>query len=287
MAQPETVTHRELDAGDGLRLHIADSGNGPPLVLLHGFTGSTETWAPFRSQFEETYRVIAIDQPGHGRSSVPADASRYRLHRFNADLLSIMDTLSVDRFALAGYSMGGRAALRFAIDHGDRVAALVLVSTTPGIRDAGQRKDRHAYDASLASDIERDGIEAFVDRWERLQLWDSQRNLPLGVREALRKQRLTNNPRGLANSLRGAGAGEDEPVLDEAARITAPVLLIAGALDSKYVELGRLLDRSIPEARLEIVPSSGHAVHLEQPEAFASLVLRFLSTVPSTPDEWT
>ena len=282
-----TVTHRDFDAGNGLVLHIEESGEGPPLVLLHGFTGSTATWSPFRSRLDADYRVIAVDHPGHGRSSAPSNPDRYRLARFSDDLVRLIDYLSVDRVALVAYSFGGRAALRFAIHNADRVAALVLESTTPGIQDSAQRIDRRAYDASLARDIERDGIEGFVDRWEKLGLWDSQRRLPEAVRAGLRAQRLPNNTGGLANSLRGAGSGEDDPVLDEAAGIAAPVLVIAGALDSKYVELGRMLIRSIPGSRLRVVENAGHAVHLENPDVFTALITEFLSAIPSAEGRWT
>lgn len=281
------VTHREFDAGDDLRLHIEESGDGPPLLLLHGFTGSTETWSPFRPAFDEAYRIIAIDHPGHGRSSAPSDPNRYRLDRFGDDLLRLIDSLSLERVALAGYSMGGRAALRFGINHPDRVAALVLESTTPGIKDSAQRADRRALDELLARDIERDGIDSFVDRWERLPLWDTQRKLPDGNRARLRSQRLVNDPRGLANSLRGAGSGEDAPALESDGAITAPTLIIAGALDSRYVELGRLLERSIPHSRLELVANAGHAVHFEMPEVFADVLHKFLSAIPSADGRWT
>ncbi|MEO5904619.1 MAG: 2-succinyl-6-hydroxy-2,4-cyclohexadiene-1-carboxylate synthase [Gemmatimonadaceae bacterium] len=282
----EAVAHHDIDAGRGLHLYIAESGNGPPLVLLHGFTGSAETWTPFRQMFESAYRFIAIDQPGHGRSSSPADPSLYLIDRFGDALSRVFDSFRIDRAVLVGYSMGGRAALRFAVDHLDRVAGLVLESTSPGIADGKQRFDRTAADTELADLIELDGIEKFVRRWERLPLWDTQRRLSDKTLAGQHERRLTNNPTGLANSLRGAGAGKDLPMLDAAMRIRVPALLIAGALDSKYVALGGLLEKAIPDSRLKVIPNSGHAVHLEQPEAFAATILEFLSTIPSARGRW-
>lgn len=267
---------REVDVGDGLRLHVAVSGGGPPLVLLHGFTGSTDTWAPLRAPFGAAHSVIALDLPGHGRSTAPADPRRYALDRFANDLARVLDALAVERVALLGYSMGGRAALRFALSHGDRVAALVLESTSPGISDPVRRNERLASDNALADAIERDGIHAFVERWEQLPLWESQRAMPDATRARLRAQRLANQPRGLANSLRGVGAGADLPVLDLLRAIRAPTLLIAGALDAPYVELGRLMETSLPDARMIVVPEAGHAVHLERPNAFAVATTVFL-----------
>jgi len=287
MSVTDAIEHHESDVIDGLRLHAAESGAGPPLVLLHGFTGSAETWTPFRSTFDAAHRVIAFDLPGHGRSTSPADPQRYRLDRFVGDFAHMLDSMSVDRVALLGYSMGGRAALRFALSHGDRVAALILESTSPEIIDPDARAKRRASDAALADDIERDGIEAFVDRWESLPIWASQHNLPAETRALLREQRMRNDARGLANSLRGAGAGEDSDVLEALYSIKTPVLLIAGALDSKYVELSRSLGGLLPDCGIDVVPGAGHAVHLEQPEAFAASTMAFLSRIPRSSNRWT
>ena len=271
--------HFDVDAGDDLRLHVAASGNGPALVLLHGFTGSCQTWNFLRPSLDSHYRIVAIDLPGHGRSSSPSDPGRYSLERFAADLATVLDKLELERAAVLGYSMGGRAALRFAIARPDRTSALVLESTSPGISDAAEREERAAGDRELADFIERQGIEAFVSRWERLPLWESQRALPDASRKSLREQRLSNNPLGLANSLRGASVGADLEVLDKAGSITAPALILAGELDTRYVELGRRLARAIPKAELEIVAGCGHAAHLERPEAFTTAVADFLARI--------
>jgi 2-succinyl-6-hydroxy-2,4-cyclohexadiene-1-carboxylate synthase len=283
----DNTVRRDIDAGDGMTLHVAASGSGPSVVLLHGFTGSSETWTPLRQKLETAHRVIAIDQPGHGRSSSPPDSRRYRLDRFASDLAFVFDSMKIERAVVIGYSMGGRAALRFTVEQPDLVAGIVLESTSPGIADPHERSDRRASDAALAADIEHDGIKAFVERWEALPIWNSQRSLPDEARRLLHLQRAANNPVGLANSLRGAGAAEDELMLDAATNIRVPALLIAGALDPKYVELGRLLEKSIARSRLEIVRNAGHAVHLEQPDEFASAITTFLSTIPAVSGRWT
>jgi 2-succinyl-6-hydroxy-2,4-cyclohexadiene-1-carboxylate synthase len=176
--------------------------------------------------------------------------------------------------------MGGRTALQFALAHPDRLSALVLESTSPGITDPEERRQRITSDADLAARVERDGIRAFVDMWERLPLWDSQKSLPAAARARLRAERLAQRPEGLANSLRGAGAGVLPAVTDRLGEIAAPTLLVVGALDAKYVALGRMMSARIPGARLEVVPDAGHAVHLERPDAFAALVAGFLAATP-------
>ena len=268
--------HRHINAGDGLTLHVEIDGEGPPLVLLHGFTGSAETWRILVSRMRSRWRTVAVDLPGHGRSDSPGDPARYALPRFADDLARTLDELSIDRTALLGYSLGGRSAIRFAVRHPARVSALVLESTSAGIVDLAQRNARATSDAELAAFIEREGIDAFVARWETLPLWDSQAALSADARAALRAKRLRNDPHGLANSLRGAGAGAVTTLTDELRTIEAPTLLIAGALDEKYVAAAKHLAGAIPGARVSVVENAGHAVHLERPEEFGRIVDDFL-----------
>jgi 2-succinyl-6-hydroxy-2,4-cyclohexadiene-1-carboxylate synthase len=273
-------------AGDGLALHVTRDGAGPPLVLLHGFTGSAASWAPLAPSLGARYTTLAVDLPGHGESTAPADPARYALDRLAGDLLGLLDALGLDRVAVLGYSMGGRAALHFALAHPDRVAGLVLESASPGIESDAERAERVASDAALADEIERDGVEAFVMRWEWLALWASQASLPAEVRQRLRTQRLANSARGLANSLRGSGAGADRPVLDRLRGLDVPTLLVAGALDAKYVALGRAMEAALPGASLEVVADAGHAVHLERPAELVRLVLRFLDGAGRSDARW-
>jgi 2-succinyl-6-hydroxy-2,4-cyclohexadiene-1-carboxylate synthase len=279
-----------VDVGDGLRLNVVQSGAGAPLVLLHGFTGCAESWASLRPALDARFTTLALDLPGHGRSSAPPNPERYALPRFADDLARLLDSLGIERTALLGYSMGGRAALHFALRHPSRVAALVLESASPGIADPAECAARARADADLADAIEREGITAFVDRWEQLPLWASQAALPAEVRSRLRAQRLTNDPRGLANSLRGAGAASQPTVADALVAHRAPTLLVAGALDAKYVELGRLMlaamGTAMSHARLAVVPGAGHAVHLERPSALTELVVGFLGALPSAEGKW-
>ena len=276
---------------DGMRYHVARNGSGPPVLFLHGFTGSTETWAPFRARVGEMFSMVAVDLPGHGRTDSPPDVARYALDRLADDLAAILDQLGVQRTTVVGYSLGGRAALRFALRHPSRVAGLFLESASPGIADDGERAARRAADMALADAIEREGITAFVDRWEKLPLWESQAALSAEVRERLRAQRLANDPRGLANSLRGAGAGADSSVLDRLPSLTAPTLVLAGGSDEKYIALGKQIASAIPGGKLLVIPGEcappgapgaegvGHAIHIERPSMFRSVMLGFLRQV--------
>ena len=265
----------ELCVND-ITLNIEQSGAGRPLLLLHGFTGSAATWTALIDALPPHFCTIAPDLIGHGRSDSPLDAERYRMAHCVADLLAMLDALEVERADVLGYSMGGRLALHLATAAPDRVGALVLESSSPGIADAAERQARAAADQALAESIKREGLAAFVERWERLPLFASQASLPEDTRARLHTQRLRNNPLGLANSLRGMGAGQQEGLWDRLASLDIPTLLIAGELDVKYRVLASQMATALPNARAVIVPGGGHAVHLEQPQSFAKNVLEFL-----------
>jgi 2-succinyl-6-hydroxy-2,4-cyclohexadiene-1-carboxylate synthase len=261
-------------AVNGVRLNAEMSGEGPALLLLHGFTGSAATWAPFRASWPG-FTLVAVDLPGHGGSACAPDRGRYGMESCVEDLLALLDHLRIEKAAVLGYSMGGRVALHLAAS-APGAEALILESASPGIEDPQERAERRKSDEALASAIEAGGVEAFVDRWEALPLFASQTRLPPAVREGLRRQQLGNSAAGLASSLRGMGAGAQAPLWDRLPELRVPALLIAGGLDEKYCGLARRMAAALPNARLEVVPEAGHAVHLEQPESFASAATRFL-----------
>ena len=282
-----TPTIESLDIGiEGMRYHVERAGTGPPLVFLHGFTGSTSTWAGLLPLFAKDFTAVAVDLPGHGQTDSPDDLDRYRLDRFADDLAAILDQLGVRRAGMLGYSLGGRAAMRFGVRHPSRLAGLVLESASGGITDEAERAARVAADMALADSIERDGIVAFVDRWERLPLWESQASMPAARRAWLRAQRLANNPRGLANSLRAAGAGADPPLFDRLAAITVPALVVVGRLDEKYLNQGVQLVTSFSLGRIQFLEHVGHAPHLEGPESFGGGSAAFFEDLVRKSGPW-
>lgn len=263
-------------AVNGIHLNAIVSGAGPALLLLHGFTGSTATWRPFLRAWPG-FRVVRVDLIGHGRSDSPPDASRYSMAHGVADLLALLDRLAVERTAVLGYSLGGRVALHLALAAPQRLTALIVESASSGMEDEGERARRRAADAELARSIEAGGIEAFVDRWQAQPLFASQARLPRAVWERQRRQRLAQSPAGLANSLRGMGAGSQEFLLPQLAALRLPALFIAGALDERYAAEARRMADAVPGAEIGVIAEAGHAVHLEQPAAFAAAVRRFLA----------
>ena len=264
-----------LVVANGARLNLKERGSGPPLLLLHGFTGTALTWEPFLDGWSE-FRCLAVDIIGHGLSDAPADVSRYSPDRVVDDLTVLLDELSVRSAAVLGYSMGGRLALNLALRAPPMVRAVILESTNPGIEDSNDREARIEKDEALARRITDEGIARFVDNWANQPVFSSQSSLPTPTRTKLREQRLGNDPRGLANCLRGLGLGRQGPLWSRLDSVSAPVLLLAGSLDRKYCELGQRMANAFPRAKLEIVPEAGHAVHLEQPESFSAIVSKFL-----------
>jgi 2-succinyl-6-hydroxy-2,4-cyclohexadiene-1-carboxylate synthase len=260
---------------NGLKLNIEGSGDGPAVMLLHGFTGSSRSLLSFARSWPG-FSTIAVDVIGHGLSDAPDDASRYTMDAFIADLDALIEVLSLEKVALLGYSMGGRIALRFALQHPERLWALVLESASPGIEDDAERVARVQSDETLAQHLERDGLESFIDYWQSIPMWASQASLPQEKRDALRAQRLQNSVTGLANSLRGMGAGADAYVMEDLRRVEVPSLLIAGGLDTKYRDLGLEMHERLPNSSIQVLDGAGHAAHFETPAAFAGAVFDFL-----------
>jgi 2-succinyl-6-hydroxy-2,4-cyclohexadiene-1-carboxylate synthase len=186
------MTLRHLN---GLDYYVEVTGSGPPLVLLHGFTGSAASWARHIDVYASEFTCITVDLPGHGETIAPADPARYAMERVVEDLALLCARLGFARAAWLGYSMGGRLALGVGVLAPAVVSALVLEGAAPGLSDAAERAARVASDGALAARLEREGIVPFIDFWERLPLFATQERLSDELRAGLRHQRLKNNPR--------------------------------------------------------------------------------------------
>lgn len=247
-----------------MTLHTEVSGarGAPRLVFVHGFTQTGRSWAPIAERFADRYEIVLVDAPGHGGSS-----------HVRADLVTAADMLADvgGRATYVGYSMGGRMVLHLAVSRPDLLDRLVLVSTTAGIDDADERAGRRASDETLAAELERDGLDAFLERWLALPLFHG-----LAPSAAVADDRRRNTVDGLASSLRLAGTGSQDPLWPRLGAITAPTLVITGGNDAKFTDLGRRLAEGIGASH-EIVTDAGHATHLERPDAVADAIARFLT----------
>lgn len=262
-------------ATNGIFLNVEVTGDGPIVLLLHGFTRDGRAWEPVLPALEG-YRVVRVDLIGHGKSDAPANAVRYTMEHAVEDLLALLHHLSVEQYALVGYSLGGRVGLHLATAAPERLWALVIESASPGIEDPAQRAARVESDEKLAQSLFTDGIETFADRWQAQGLFVSQASLPPEVLDEQRRQRIENSPTGLANSLRGMGAGAQDYILDRLHVVDAPSLFLAGALDTRYAALAPVLAAQVRGAEHHIIEAAGHTTHLEQPGEWSRLVRRFL-----------
>ncbi|WP_026961212.1 2-succinyl-6-hydroxy-2,4-cyclohexadiene-1-carboxylate synthase [Alicyclobacillus herbarius] len=261
----------------GVTYHVEEVGEGKPLLLLHGFTGSGRVWQPFVSAWPG-WRLVMVDLLGHGHTQV-VPPSRCTMEHQVQDLLYVMDALGHSRFACLGYSMGGRVALALAVTRPHRLLGLILESSSPGLAAFAERSQRRQTDEELASFIEQQGIEAFVQRWESIPLFSTQRRLDAGVLARQRSVRLAQATAGLAASLRGMGTGCQCSYWPQLGRLRMPTRLIVGAWDTKYRAIAEAMRTRNPALNVEVVNGAGHTVHLEQPTAFAESVRGFLAEV--------
>jgi 2-succinyl-6-hydroxy-2,4-cyclohexadiene-1-carboxylate synthase len=235
--------------------------------LLHGFTQTSTSWGSTIVALQEqipSATFWAPDMPGHGRgSALPITLPE------GATTLAAASTPGL----WIGYSMGGRYLLHIAVQHPQVVTGLVLVSTTAGLDLESQRNERTAADDALADSIEQDGVPAFLDRWMSLPMFANLR--PTAEDLAARK---LNSGIGLAESLRQAGTGRQEPLWNRLNEIRVPTLIVTGEQDLKFSALGERLANTIPGSAREVIPQTGHAVHLEQPQRFSKAIADWVLT---------
>ncbi|MDG6994997.1 MAG: 2-succinyl-6-hydroxy-2,4-cyclohexadiene-1-carboxylate synthase [Nitrososphaerota archaeon] len=249
----------------------------PTVVLLHGFTGSHQTWERLCKRLSERYFLVVPDLPGHGRSST---APAMSVDQVSDSILESLEDLGISKAGLLGYSMGGRIALNFVTRHQNRVSCLILESVSPGIVEQTDREERRMKDESLAKDIEQFDITWFVDKWENLEIFATQKNLDQDTRLKIRNERLSNTSAGLARSLLNAGTGAMQPMWSDLGKLEIPVLLIVGEKDEKFVSIACEMKAQIARAGCQLkILNGGHAPHLEDYQMFESTVEQFLDGV--------
>jgi len=252
-------------------LHAVSRGEGPRLVLAHGFTQSGQVWGGLVDDLATDHRLVLVDLPGHGGSA-----------EVRVDLATGAGLLGEAGGGAdyVGYSMGARYCLHLALARPDLVRRLVLVSGTAGIEDADGRAERRRADEALAGRLDpvgggppEDSVAEFVERWVTSPLFG---DVPEGA-NAL-DQRRRNTAAGLASSLRLAGTGTQVPLWDRLGELAMPVLIVTGSLDAKFTALGRRMVEGIGASATQVtVPDADHAPHLQRPRDVAAAVREFLA----------
>lgn len=259
----------------GVSYYVEVVGEGEPLLLLHGFTGSVQTWKPFISDWKQR-TLVMVDIIGHGKTDCPDEVERYGIESVAADLHELLDQLHMDNAHVLGYSMGGRLALTFAIRYPHRVKTLILESSSPGLKTEEERMVRIRSDEALAAEIVQHGVVAFIEKWEQLPLFATQKRLPREMQEQIRRERLGHSAKGLANSLRGMGTGKQPSWWEQLNSLPIPTLLLCGEWDEKFCQIALEMNERLPNAQLTKISCAGHAIHVEQPKIFAKIVNEFI-----------
>lgn len=241
----------------GMEMFVSQQGAGTPLLLAHGFTGTSQNWSLFGDAFRERYHLIVPDLRGHGRSTNPS--GRFTHRQVARDLVALLDHLNLEKVDAIGISGGGNALLHLALAHPDRIGSMVLVSSTPRFPPQA-RAFMRGYTAERRSPEE----------------WAQMRERHPGGDDQIRV--LWSNIQSFADS-------EDDMNLttEDLQQIQARTLIVAGDRDPLYpVALPVEMFQSIPNASLWILPDEGHTpVFGVWREAFTQAALRFLEHTPA------
>ncbi|MFQ3544725.1 2-succinyl-6-hydroxy-2,4-cyclohexadiene-1-carboxylate synthase [Halobacillus rhizosphaerae] len=252
---------------------IEDEGDGPVLLLFHGFTGSLHTFDDLLERLPDQVRTIRVDMPGHAKTGVIGEVT---MEQFCHDVNTLLEQLLIPKVHLLGYSMGGRAALTFTVLYPERVKGLLLESASPGLKSSEEQADREAKDRDLAKMISEEGLEAFVSFWENIPLFVTQRNLSVNRKYQLRTERLQHQKEGLIQSLISMGTGKQASMWAYLKDVSIRVVLVTGTEDQKFVRINKEMQQLLPDSKVVKVQGAGHAVHLEDPEFFAKIVNDFV-----------
>jgi 2-succinyl-6-hydroxy-2,4-cyclohexadiene-1-carboxylate synthase len=250
----------------------------PFLFLLHGFMGSSAVFDHLIDGLKDFCNPITVDLAGHGHSDKHTDPARYESNVQTDDLHSIINRITGEKVMMYGYSMGGRLALQFAVNHPEKITSLILESTTCGIVGEAKRNERIKADEQKASEIEAD-YNAFLNSWKQNQLFAG--TLP---ELAKKYDDIAHNqdPNAMAASLRGFGTGRMPPVCHKLNELNLPVLLISGESDQKFTDIHQSMAERLPDSVSRIIPGASHRVHASQPDRFIKEIKHFISNRTSS-----
>jgi pimeloyl-ACP methyl ester carboxylesterase len=253
---------------DGVKIHYEVHGSGPALLLTHGYSSTSAMWQGQIKALSEHHTLVLWDMRGHGQSDYPDDPAAYSEALTVADMAALLDAAGAERAIVGGLSLGGYMSLAFYRAHPERVRALLIIDTGPGFKkdDARDAWNKRAHDTG--------------DRFEREAL---------EVLKSASRERSTVSHRdasGLARAARGMLTQRDAKVIESLHDIKVPSLVVVGADDAPFLAASDYMATKIPAAKKVVIPAAGHAVNIDQPQAFIDAVLPFLDNLPrSAPRE--
>ncbi len=274
---------------DGVTVHLRDEGprDAPAIMLLHGSNADLHTWEPWVAALKDRYRVIRFDQVGHGLTG-PDPAHDYSRVNYADDIRQVADALGLERFVLAGNSMGGKHALAFAVAYPERVSALVLVDASGGLMlDLGEDDDDGGGNIGFAI-AQTPGINRIVEQITPRSLIAQSLEQSVSVQSVAneaaidRYWELLRYPGNRRATMKRFGVPYDPLSEAEIAGITAPTLILWGEEDQLIpVEAGEWLARTMPNAALKVYPAIGHLPHEEAPQATLADLSAWLENLTS------
>jgi pimeloyl-ACP methyl ester carboxylesterase len=243
---------------DGVDIYYEVHGSGPPLLLTHGYSSTSAMWQGQIEALSKHHKLILWDMRGHGQSDYPADPGAYSEALTVADMAALLDEVGATSAIIGGLSLGGYMSLAFYLAHPQRVRALLIIDTGPGFKkdDARQAWNKRAHETSER--FEREGLAALKSA--------SRERSEVSHRDAS----------GLARAARGMLTQRDARVIELLPGITVPSLIVVGADDTPFLAASDYMAAKIPAARKVVIPAAGHAVNIDQPQAFNDAVLPFL-----------
>jgi pimeloyl-ACP methyl ester carboxylesterase len=243
---------------DGVNIYYEVHGSGPPLLLTHGYSSTSDMWQGQIAALSKHHKLVLWDMRGHGQSDYPSDPAAYSEALTVADIAALLDEVGAKNAIIGGLSLGGYMSLAFYRAHPDRVRALLIIDTGPGFKkdDAREVWNKRAHDTSDRFD--REGLEV----------------LKSGSRE--RSGVSHRDATGLAHAARGMLTQRDARVIESLPGIKVPSLVVVGADDTPFLAASDYMAAKIPGARKVVVPAAGHAVNIDQSQAFIEAVLPFL-----------
>ena len=246
-----------LDRGGGA-LYYEIYGNGPALLLTHGYGSSSHMWAGQVAPFSRQFKLVLWDMRGHGRSSSPDDPSLYSEAASVADMAALLDAAAAQTAVIGGLSLGGYMSLAFHLAHPTRTRALLIIDTGPGFRNDEARESWNTRANTIAGRFESEGLSRLA-------------NASIEQRDAAHTSAM-----GLALAARGMLAQCDARVIESLPKIKVPSLVIVGGNDAAFLKASDYMAAKIPGTRKVVIADAGHAANIDQPDAFNQAVFSFL-----------
>ena len=250
---------------DGVNIHYEIHGSGPPLLLTHGYSSTSAMWQGQIAPLSKRHTLILWDMRGHGQSDYPDDPAAYSETLTVGDMAALLDKVGAASAIVGGLSLGGYMSLAFVRAHPERVRALLIIDTGPGFKKDDARDGWNKRALETADRFEREG---------------------LAVLKSLSPERssvIHRDAAGLARAARGMLTQRDAAVIETLPQIKVPALVVVGADDTPFLAASDYMAAKIPGAKKVVIPAAGHAVNIDQPQAFIEAVLPFLESLPAEP----